>query len=78
LLTWTTSCPGCPPSRTMWMPLILRLGCLLMPQRSSPARWAASVSVLPRATREAQLAASTRCVFQRCVGASYALLCFIS
>jgi hypothetical protein len=39
------------------------VGCLLMPRRSSPAPWAASLAVLPRAAREAPLAASTCCIF---------------
>jgi hypothetical protein len=59
----TTSCSGCPPPRTVWRPLLPRLGCLLMPRRSSPAPMAASVPVLPRAAREAPLVASTCCVF---------------
>jgi hypothetical protein len=34
----------------------------LLPRRSSPAPWAASVPVLPRAAREAPLVASTWCI----------------
>jgi hypothetical protein len=75
-----TSCADCPPPWKMWRPLLPRLGCLLLPRRSSPAPWAASVSVLPRAAREAPLFALACCVmcFQRCVGLSCVLLCFIS
>jgi hypothetical protein len=40
------------------------LECLLMPRRVSPAPWAASVSVFPRAAREAPLVASACCVFR--------------
>jgi hypothetical protein len=45
----------------VWRPLLPRLGCLLLPHRPSPAPWAASVRVLPRAACEAPLAASTCC-----------------
>jgi hypothetical protein len=38
------------------------LGCLLPPRRPSPAPWAASVPVLPRAACEASLVASTCCI----------------
>jgi hypothetical protein len=47
---------------TAWRLLLPRLGCLLMSRRSSPAPWAASVPVLPRAAGEAPLIASTCCI----------------
>jgi hypothetical protein len=46
----------------VWRPLLPRLGCLLLPRRSSPAPWGASVPVLPRAERDAPLVASTCCI----------------
>jgi hypothetical protein len=46
----------------VWRPLLPRLGCLLLPRCSSPAPWAESVPVLPRAAREAPLVASTCCI----------------
>jgi hypothetical protein len=61
-LTRTTSSAVCPPPQTVWRPLLPRLGCLLLPRRSSPAPWAASVPVRPRAAREAPLVASTCCI----------------
>jgi hypothetical protein len=59
----------------MYLP---RMGCLLLPRRSSPAPWAASVLVLPRAAREAPLVASTCRVLHRCVGVPRVLLRFTS
>jgi hypothetical protein len=46
----------------VWRPLLPRVGCLLLPRRSSPAPWAASVPVLPRAARGAPFVASTCCI----------------
>jgi hypothetical protein len=48
--------------QTVWRWLRPRLGCPLLPRRSSPAPCAASVPVLPRLAREAPLAASTCCI----------------
>jgi hypothetical protein len=55
----TMPCAGCLPPRTVLMPLLPRLGYLLMPRRSSPAPGAACTSVLPRTAREAPLVAFT-------------------
>jgi hypothetical protein len=62
-LTRTTSFAGCPPPLTVLRPRLPRRGCLLLPRRSSRAPWAASVTVLARAAREAPLVASMCCSF---------------
>jgi hypothetical protein len=51
LLTRTRSCAVCPPLHTVWRPPIVRVGCFLLPRRSSPVPWAANVPVRPRAAR---------------------------
>jgi hypothetical protein len=76
-LTRTTSCAGSPPPRTIWRPLLPRLGYLLLPRRSSLAPRAASVSVIPRAVREVSRVASTCCASKRCEGVSCVLMCFM-
>jgi hypothetical protein len=60
----------------VWRPLLPRLGYLLLPWRSSPAPWTASVSVLHRARREA-LPLVDVSLLQPCVGVSFFISCFL-